>query len=108
MAIGTYDTYAELYRVISSRNELNEPEHSLELVEPFWCSVKLGTASESTADSTKTASATYTLKTHYLPSVNDTDVIDIDGQKYNVIGHESPFRSSTILTVERTSYDRRV
>jgi hypothetical protein len=108
MAIGTYDTYAELYGAVSGRNELNEPETTYELIEPFWCSVKLNTASESASENTLSNTARYTLKTHYLPTIDDTNIVEIDGQQYAIIGHESPFRSSTLITVERTSAGRRL
>ena len=50
MPIGSYTVYAELHRVVTSRNELNEPEETTELVEPFWCSVKLNSASENSTN----------------------------------------------------------
>lgn len=108
MPIGSYDTYAELHRVVTSRNELNEPEETTELVEPFWCSVKLASASENSSDNTLSNVARYTLKSHFIPDIDDTMRVFVNGSWFAIIGSDSPFRSSTIITVERSSDGRRV
>ena len=108
MPIGSYTVYAELHRVISSRNELNEPEDTTELVEPFWCSVKLNSASENSTDDTLSNVSRYTLKTHFIPDADDTMRVYVNGAWYSIIGVESPFNSQTIFTVERSSDGRRV
>jgi head-tail adaptor len=106
--IGTLDTYVEIERPITSKNRLNEEETTWELVEAVWVSKRLKNASEGISDDQLSSKYLYQLKTHYLPDIKDDYRINIEGELFNIIGHESPFRSKTIITVEQTSYERRV
>jgi head-tail adaptor len=106
--IGTLDTYIEIERPIVTENRLNEEEITWELVEPAWASKRLKNSNEGVTDDQLSSKSLYELKTHYLPNIKDSYRINIDGEYFNIIGHDSPFRSKTILTVELTSYERRV
>lgn len=106
--IGALDTYVEIERPITSKNRLNEDEITWELVEAAWVGKRLKNASEGISDDQLNSKSLYELKTHYLPDIKDSYRINIDGEYFNIIGHDSPFRSKTILTVELTSYERRV
>lgn len=105
--IGTLDTYIEIQRPVSAKNSLNESIITWELVEPAWASKRLKTANESVSDDQISSKSLYELKTHYLPDIQDNYRIVIDGEFFNIIGHDSPFRSKTIITIEHTSYERR-
>ena len=106
--IGTLDTYVEIERPITSKNRLNEEETTWELVEAAWVSKRLKNASEGISDEQLSSKSLYQLKTHYLLDIKDDYRINIEGELFNIIGHDSPFRSKTIITVEQTSYERRV
>jgi len=105
--IGTLDTYVEIERPVTVKNRLNEDETTWELVEAAWVGKRLKNSSEGKADDQLNSKALYELKTHYLPGIKDNYRINIEGEFFNIIGHDSPFRSKTIITVEQTSYDRR-
>ncbi|MEY8205411.1 MAG: head-tail adaptor protein [Bermanella sp.] len=105
--IGTLDTYAEIQRPVITKNALNEVQNSWQLVEEVWLSKRLKTSSEGVADAQQNSKALYELKTHYIPNLKDDYRIVIEGEYFNIIGHDSPFRSRTIITAEHTSYDRR-
>ena len=77
-------------------------------MEPFWCSVKLNSASENSTDDTLSNVSRYTLKTHFIPDADDTMRVYVNSAWYSIIGVESPFNSQTIFTVERSSDDRRL
>tara|TARA_B110000196_G_scaffold317906_1_gene332077 strand:- start:11084 stop:11407 length:324 start_codon:yes stop_codon:yes gene_type:complete len=106
--IGTLDTYVEIERPITTLNSLNEDETTWELVEAAWVSKRLKSASEDITDDQLGSKTLYELKAHYLPDLKDNCRINIDGELFNIIGHDSPFRSKTIITIEQTSYERRV
>jgi head-tail adaptor len=105
--IGTLDTYVEIERPVKTKNRLNEDETTWELVESAWVSKRLKNSSEGITDDQLSSKSLYELKTHYLPNIKDNYRINVEGELFNIIGHDSPFRSKTILTVEQTSYDRR-
>lgn len=105
--IGTLDTYIEIERPVFTKNSLNEPVTTWELVEPVWANKRLKNSNEGISDDQLSTRALYELKTHYLPGIEDNYRINIEGQFFNIIGHDSPFRSKTIITVEQTSYERR-
>ncbi len=105
--IGTLDTYAEIQRPVETKNALNETQNSWELFEAVWLSKRLKNSSEGVSDDQQTSKATYELKTHYVPNLKTEYRVVIDGECFNIIGHDSPFRSRTVITVEQTSYDRR-
>lgn len=106
--IGTLDTYVEIERPVTATNRLKEEETTWELVEAAWVSKRLKNASESITDDQLGSKALYEIKTHFLPDIRDDYRINIEGELFNIIGHDSPFRAKTILTVEQTSYERRV
>lgn len=108
MPIGSYDTYAELHRVVTGRNDLNEPEESLQLVEPFWCSMRMATGAEQVQDNSQKSAVKYRLKTHFLPNIDETMVVIIDGRSLNILATDSPFRSHTVIDAEYSSDGRRV
>lgn len=105
--IGTLDTYIEIERPTITKNRLNEDETTWELVEPAWANKRLKSANEGVSDDHLSSKSLYELKTHYLPDIKDNYRIVIDGEFFNIIGHDSPFRSKTIITIEHTSYERR-
>jgi len=105
--IGTMDTYIEIEESIETRNSLNEPEITWQLVTPAWASKRLKSSSEGAADDQLNSKGIYELKLHYEPEIKDDRRINIDGEYFNIIGHDHQFRKWTIVTIERTSYERR-
>lgn len=107
MPIGHRDTFAEIQAPSSGKNSLNEDVVTWSLFEQVWVSKRLKSSSEGTAGGALSNSATYELIGDYIPGLTDDMRVEIDGIHYAIIGHESPFRSRTVIQVERTSYDRR-
>ena len=105
--IGVRDTYIEIQRRVSLKNELNEEVGGWEVFEPAWASKRLKSAAESVAAGALASKETYELVTDYIPGLSSDMRIEIDGQHFAILGHDSPFRSKTVIQVERTSYERR-
>lgn len=105
--IGPMDTFAEVEIKTIARDELGgETEPVWSLYEQCWVSKRLKSSTEGSSGDHLTSKAIYELKTHYIPGITDEMRVTIDDQHFNIIGHDSPFRAKTILTVEATSYDR--
>ena len=105
--IGQMDTYIEIEESTETKNALNEPERTWQLVAQAWANKRLKSASEGAADDQLTSKWQYVLKMHYEPEIKDDRRVNIDGEYFNIIGHYHEFRKWTVVTIERTSYERR-
>lgn len=105
--IGVRDTYIEIEQPTITTNELGEEINEWSLFEAAWASRKLKNSAEQVEGGALSSKAIYEFSTDYIPEINAKMRIKLDDEYLNIIGHESPFRSRTIITAEATSYERR-
>jgi len=105
--IGVRDTYIEIEQPTKITNELGEELNEWSLLEAAWASKKLKSSGESVEGGALSSKAVYELSMDYIPSLTGQMRINLDGEILNIIGHESPYRSRTVITAEATSYERR-